>query len=193
MTLNPFSAEVAAERRRDLMTAADTHRLRAQARRNNPPKANRMRIRIRQVTPPDAQVVASVFSGLGSESMLARFLSPVASLGPRAVSSIVDGDPGRREALIALTRWRRRGIGIAELIRDVDDPTVAEVAAAVSDEWQGRGVGTMLARSLAARGRRAGITAFTAITAQGNIRARRRPGRRARRCHDQVSGHHARG
>ena len=54
------------------------------------------------------------------------------------------------------------GVGVARYIRDRNDPTRAELAVAVVDDWQRRGVGTRLAPPLATRARQEGIATFTA-------------------------------
>ena len=46
-----------------------------------------------------------------------------------------------------------RPVGVARLVRLRDDPETADVAVAVVDAWQARGVGTSLASSLVARAR----------------------------------------
>ena len=55
------------------------------------------------------------------------------------------------------------GIGVARYIRSPVRPDVAELAVAVADDWQHRGVGTRLTEALAHRARHEGITRFTAL------------------------------
>ena len=50
----------------------------------------------------------------------------------------------------------------ARFVRDVADPTVAEVAFMVGDEYQGRGIGTFLMEALAVAARSDGVKKFTA-------------------------------
>jgi hypothetical protein len=63
-----------------------------------------------------------------------------------------------------------RGVGIARFIRDEKDPRRAEVAIAVVDDWQQRGVATELLRRLFVRAREEGIRTFTALVAEDNQR-----------------------
>jgi GNAT superfamily N-acetyltransferase len=51
---------------------------------------------------------------------------------------------------------------VARYVRSSDDPEVAEVAVAVSDPWQRRGVGTALLHRLTERARDEGIQRFSA-------------------------------
>jgi GNAT superfamily N-acetyltransferase len=61
-----------------------------------------------------------------------------------------------------------RGLGIARFIRDPDNPEVAEVAIAVIDDWQRRGLGSELLTRLFERAREEGIRHFTALVADDN-------------------------
>jgi RimJ/RimL family protein N-acetyltransferase len=69
--------------------------------------------------------------------------------------------------LVALVE--NRPIGIARLVRDGD---TAEVAFAVADEWQGRGVGTILVERLRDDARAAGIRHLRAEVMADNAPAR---------------------
>ena len=60
-------------------------------------------------------------------------------------------------------------VGIARLVRD---GRVAEVAFAVADDWQHRGIGTLLVERLADDARAAGIESFRADVAPGNDASR---------------------
>jgi CRP-like cAMP-binding protein len=61
----------------------------------------------------------------------------------------------------------------ARFVRDVADPTVAEVAFIVGDDYQGRGVGTFLMDALAVAARGDGINRFTARVLSENYSMRR--------------------
>jgi protein lysine acetyltransferase len=53
-------------------------------------------------------------------------------------------------------------------VRSSTDPRVAEVAVAVVDSWQGRGLGTALLDAIAARAREEGVERFTASVLANN-------------------------
>jgi RimJ/RimL family protein N-acetyltransferase len=61
----------------------------------------------------------------------------------------------------------------ARFVRDMADPTVAEVAFIVGDDYQGRGVGTFLMDALAVAARGDGIKRFTARVLSENYPMRR--------------------
>jgi GNAT superfamily N-acetyltransferase len=72
------------------------------------------------------------------------------------------------EALVAVDPDTSEGVGVARYLRSNDDPRVAEMAVAVVDDWQRRGVGGRLAGALADRAREEGITEFTALVLADN-------------------------
>jgi GNAT superfamily N-acetyltransferase len=47
-------------------------------------------------------------------------------------------------------------------VRDPERPAAAEVAVTVVDDWQGRGLGTLMLEAISARARDEGIRTFTA-------------------------------
>jgi CRP-like cAMP-binding protein len=61
----------------------------------------------------------------------------------------------------------------ARFVRDVVDPTVAEVAFIVGDDYQGRGIGTFLMDALAVAARGDGISRFTARVLSENYSMRK--------------------
>ena len=66
------------------------------------------------------------------------------------------------EALVALGADNDEPIGVARYVRSEDEQETAEVAVAVVDSWQGRGVATELLKRLAERAGEEGIVRFTA-------------------------------
>lgn len=72
------------------------------------------------------------------------------------------------EALVALDPDTGEGIGVARYVRSHEDPSVAELAVAVVDDWQGLGVGSRLVSELADRARDEGVTSFSATVLAEN-------------------------
>ena len=107
--------------------------------------------------------------------MQRRFLSPKRSFSRSELRYLTELDPRRHVALVAEspTQPVRRLIAVARFVRLHDDPDAAEAAIVVADDWQGRGVGSLMARELAARARGLGIARFTATMASDNVPAHR--------------------
>jgi GNAT superfamily N-acetyltransferase len=121
-------------------------------------------ITIRPLRAGETSVVQAVFDRLGPASRLLRFGGAKTVLTPADLDllSRVDAD---HLVLVALVGGEP--VGIARLVRDGDE---ADVAFAVGDAWQHRGIGTILAERLAADARAAGIRTLRA-TMHGENRA----------------------
>jgi RimJ/RimL family protein N-acetyltransferase len=125
------------------------------------------RILIRPVTPEDRDALRESFNALSEESRYRRFLAPMAHLSESQLTYLTTVDHHDHEALVALTEAGGEGLGIARFVR-LQDPDAAEVAVAVADHAQGKGLGTVLLAHLLARARQEGIERFTATVLAGN-------------------------
>jgi RimJ/RimL family protein N-acetyltransferase len=67
----------------------------------------------------------------------------------------------------------RRLIAVGRFVRLRDDPQAAEVAITVADDFQGRGLGSVLGEHLAHSARNRGIRRFTATMSSQNVPAHR--------------------
>jgi RimJ/RimL family protein N-acetyltransferase len=124
---------------------------------------------IRQVRSTDAPLLADGFAQLSAASRQMRFLGVKKTLSAAELRYLTDVDHHDHEALAALDRAGRSGVGIARYVRDADDPQVAEIAVTIIDDWQGRGLGTELLARLSDRARQEGIRRFTALADAGNV------------------------
>lgn len=122
---------------------------------------------IRSLRDSDTATVSAMFARLGDGSRRRRFGVAKRELtaGELAVLARVDG---RHHVLVAYVDDDLRPAGIARLVRN---GKAAEVAFEVADEHQGRGIGSALARTLAADARAAGIVELHATVAGDNPRA----------------------
>jgi RimJ/RimL family protein N-acetyltransferase len=127
------------------------------------------KVLIRQVQPTDAPLLADGFARLSDKSRRMRFLARKDQLSAAELRYFTDVDHHNHEALAALDHADGRGVGIARYVRDAEDPHAAEIAVAIVDDWQGRGLGTELLARLSGRARSEGIRRFTALTADDNI------------------------
>ena len=140
------------------------------------------RIAIRPIEPEDRAALAEGFERLSPESRYRRFFGPIAHLSERDLDYLTLVDHHDHEALVATDADRGDGVAVARYIRTGE--RAAEAAIVVADDWQGRGVATVLMQALADRARAEGITRFEAPVLAYNreaIRLLERMGRSTRR------------
>jgi GNAT superfamily N-acetyltransferase len=125
-------------------------------------------VRIRQGHRSDRELLLHGFHRLRPESRYRRFLVPMTELPEPTLRYLTEIDHHDHEAMIALDEQTGEGIGVARYVRDPDDRQVAEVAVTVIDDWQGRGIGTLLLGVISARAREEGIARFTALMLSTN-------------------------
>jgi GNAT superfamily N-acetyltransferase len=121
------------------------------------------RVRLRAGRSSDRELLERGFERLSPESRYRRFLAPMPELNEAMAHYLTEIDHHNHEAIIALDEETGEGVGVARYVRDAHRDDVAEVAVTVIDEWQGRGLGTLLLEVLSARAREEGITSFTAL------------------------------
>jgi acetyl coenzyme A synthetase (ADP forming)-like protein len=114
-------------------------------------------LRLRSPGPEDLDALLAFFAGLSERSLYLRFHG-FPSIGPQLVEPMLGShDDGR--ALVATLEGRI--VALANFVR-LREPTAAEVAFAVTDDFQGRGIGTRLLEQLAALASEVGIERFVA-------------------------------
>ncbi len=116
----------------------------------------------------DAELLLRGFERLSEESRYRRFLCSMPELSEAMVRYLTDVDHHDHEAVVALDPATGEGVGVARYVRDRERPERAEAAVTVIDDWQGRGLGTLLLELLAVRARDEGITRFTALMLASN-------------------------
>lgn len=126
------------------------------------------RIRLRQIRDTDKDLLLRGFERLSEESRYRRFLVPTPKLTEQTVRYLTEVDHRNHEAIVAIDERSGEGVGVARYVRDPQRPGVAEVAVTVTDDWQGRGVGTVLLDALSARARDQGVKSFTALMLSSN-------------------------
>jgi RimJ/RimL family protein N-acetyltransferase len=123
---------------------------------------------IRPIRREDKDDLVDAFHRMTPESRYRRFFSPINELGERQLRYLTEVDHRTHEALIATDPSGVEGLGVARFVRSSTDPRAAEVAVAVVDSWQGRGLGTALLEALAARAHEEGVERFTASVLANN-------------------------
>ena len=123
---------------------------------------------IRPIRPDDKDALLEGFSHLSDESRYRRFLSPTPRLSESQLRYLTEVDHERHEALIAFAESTGEPVGVARYVRFPDNPAEAEPAVTVVDEWQGRGLGSLLLEEISERARAAGVDRFVATVLAGN-------------------------
>jgi len=121
------------------------------------------RVRLRQGHSADRPLLLRGFQRLSSESRYRRFLAAMPELSEEMVRYLTEIDHHDHEAIVALGEQTGEGIGVARYVRDPRRRDAAELAVTVIDDWQGKGLGTLLLEVLGARARVEGISSFTAL------------------------------
>jgi acetyl coenzyme A synthetase (ADP forming)-like protein len=121
-------------------------------------------LRLRAPVAEDADALLEFFSDLSERSRYLRFHG-FPALGPKLVEPVLAPDWQERGALVGSLDGRI--VAVANWVR-LRDPSAAEIAFTVGDEFQRRGIGTRLLEQLAARAAEAGIEEFVAEVLQDN-------------------------
>jgi acetyl coenzyme A synthetase (ADP forming)-like protein len=124
-------------------------------------------IHVRPIRSEDAPGLAEFFLTLSPESRLLRFFSAAVDT-TREAAEEAGVDYRRRDGLLATAG--QSGRIVAHALYAATGPTTAEVAFAVDDPYQGRGLGTLLLGQLAETAAANGITRFEAFVMPGNQR-----------------------
>ncbi len=128
--------------------------------------ADGTRVVLRHIRPEDVTELRRSFDRLSPESRYRRFFGGMAQLSDTALEYLTHVD-GRDHVAIVATGdspdlKTEQGLGVARFVRLHDEPTVAEAAVTVVDDFQRRGLGRLLAFALGVAARERGIHMFRA-------------------------------
>jgi len=121
-------------------------------------------LHVRPLRHGDVRTVMGLFRRLSEQSRRARFNGPKPCLTASELKQLASVDRARH-ALVAYVEGDPEPVAIARLVRDGRS---AEIAFAVADEQQRRGIGSALTAELFADARAAGITEITALVSSSN-------------------------
>ena len=124
-------------------------------------------VSLRPAAEADVPALVAFLEALSAESRYQRFMG-LPTLNPARVRTLVSVDGAAGRSLVAETGGRI--VAFAGFYRRPQDGPRAEVAFAIADAFQGRGIGTRLLERLAILGRRDGLEAFDAYVLGDNRR-----------------------
>lgn len=141
---------------------------------------------LRPIVPTDREKYSDALAKLSSDDRYRRFFT-YAPLSDQVISYFVDLDYVDHFAWIGAPADDPDGsvVASARYVRTSDDPTTAELAFEVSEEYQGRGIATLLLGALAVPARESSIERFGASVLSDN--------RSMRTVFDKVGAHWERG
>lgn len=98
--------------------------------------------------PANREALRKEYEDLSDETRFDRFLSAVPKLTDTMLDHLVDEVDGVDHVALVLLTLTPDGtelpVGLARIIRYPNDPTTADIAVTVVDDWHGRGVATAL-------------------------------------------------
>jgi RimJ/RimL family protein N-acetyltransferase len=146
-------------------------------RANQPPKLAQITLSdhrvvdVRPLEQRDREDLADAINRLSPQTRYLRFANAKPHMTSRELDFLVD--VGRREhrALLAVDPATGWGVAVVRYDALQAEPTVAEIAATVSDDWQGRGLGTEMVVRLIEQARDDGLSALRASVLATNKRS----------------------
>jgi len=109
------------------------------------------RVHLRLMRPSDKEMLREGFEHLSPDSRYARFMAPKSKLTEREIRYLTEVDGVDHFAMGAIRRRfvsKDEGVGSARFVRLSDQPDTAEPAVTVLDEFQGKGLGSIMLQRL---------------------------------------------
>lgn len=128
------------------------------------------RVTLRPIAPEDEPLLHEAVASMSERTVYFRFFSPIKRMSDALAHRLAVVDYHERFAIVAATNrpsGKQRIVGVARYDR-ARDTDMAEVAVAVIDEFQRRGLGSVLLSELARVARAEGITSFQLIVLPEN-------------------------
>jgi acetyltransferase len=128
-------------------------------------------VTVRAIAPQDAPLMQAFVRGLSREARYNRFMRALGELSPALLDRLTRIDHVRHHALIATVEHGGNETVIAEARYVADEePESCEFAIAVTDAWQGKGIGHRLAHLLARDAAACGFRHIVGHTLRDNDR-----------------------
>lgn len=127
-------------------------------------------VQFRVIAPSDAPKLIAGINELSSATRFARFFFLKTGFSSKELDTLTRCDGINHFAIVAelTTEPKCPLVAVGRWIRDTDDSATADIAMVVRDDWQGRGIGTILTQLIAREAREKGIMLFRAQTLWGN-------------------------
>jgi GNAT superfamily N-acetyltransferase len=121
-------------------------------------------VTLRLVQPSDRDDFDRQFRRMSPDSRYRRFFTGIRELSPEMLDYLTVVDGYDHFAVLAFTESldlkEEAGVGVARFVRLAAEPEVAEAAVTVIDDYQGRGVGRILLRTLVLAAQERGVKKF---------------------------------
>jgi RimJ/RimL family protein N-acetyltransferase len=131
---------------------------------------DRTKVHLRPIVPEDEVLLHEAVAAMSERTVYFRFFSPIKRMSDALAHRLAVVDYKDRFALVATTHrpnGKERIVGVARYDR-APNTDMAEVAVAVIDEFQRRGLGTLLLAELARVARNHGMKTFQLIVLPEN-------------------------
>jgi RimJ/RimL family protein N-acetyltransferase len=131
---------------------------------------DRTKVHLRPIVPEDEPLLHEAVASMSERTVYFRFFSPIKRMSDALAHRLAVVDYNDRFALVATTNrpaGKERIVGVARYDR-APQTDVAEVAVAVIDEFQRRGLGSVLLAELARVAKTHGISTFQLIVLPEN-------------------------
>ena len=132
-------------------------------------------VRLRPIVPQDKPGLVAGFDRLSPASRYLRFMTPLGELDDGMLHRLTELDYVNHFAWLALLPDEpgEPGAGVARYVRLDDEPEIGEAAVVVIDEYQRRGIGTLLLEALGAVALENGIRTLRGYVLEENSDMRR--------------------
>jgi ribosomal protein S18 acetylase RimI-like enzyme len=125
-------------------------------------------VRVRPLRPTDRAIYERAVMDLSPRSRYLRFFAPIPRLSEPMLDKMTQTDERQHVAYVALTPDESSAVGVVRYVVNANDPNTGEVAIAVADDWQRRGLGRQLLGQTVEHARLAGLGSLTATTLREN-------------------------
>lgn len=129
-------------------------------------------VRIRTISPDDKPVLTEGMHHLSTQSLYFRFFTPKEELTAGELAYFTELDFSHHVGLVAsiVEQGSERPAGVGRYVKPSTEAPArtAELAFAITEEYQGQGIATLLLKHLTQIARAEGITEFTAFVLPEN-------------------------